>query len=537
MNIAEKKRSDKEKLHLTLLTVSSLSVSYGTQQVLDNVSFSLHRNDHVALVGPNGAGKTTLMRIIAGIEQPDSGVVSIPKNMRVAYVPQAITDLDIDPSISVHSFFLQARGLNAIQNRMSVIEHEFEQQAIDSQLFDEYGTLQNEFRLRGGYETEQDLTVLLGGIGLHIQLDQSVTSLGGGQRSKLFLARAVYAQPDILLMDEPTNHVDEESKKWLADYLRNYPGVILAISHDPDFLNPFINRLLELQPSQPGIAEYKGDYDQFVRIRNERIQQLTSESRRVQEEIDRQRAIAARLIAGSSSGIGKSRQRLAARLEASAVKAPRKTQAMAVKFEIEKPSGKIVLVTRDLGKIYDTTILTYPDMEIQRGHNTAILGPVGAGKSTLLKLLSRRLEPDKGTVVFGSNIQSGYYDPEHAELDFRSTILGELKSMQPDLSEQRLRSVLGHFLFSGDTVFKPIAVLSEGEKSRVALAKLAIMHNNLLILDEPTNHLDGKSKERLLEALRGYQGTLIVVTHDNDLLNGLNFYQHIYLPDGEIRLV
>ncbi|MFH0749355.1 MAG: ABC-F family ATP-binding cassette domain-containing protein [Candidatus Gottesmanbacteria bacterium] len=528
-------RVPKEKLNPTYLTVSSVDIAYGMQQVLDGVSISMHKSDYAALVGQNGAGKTTLMRIIAGLEQPDKGTVSIPNNLRVAYIPQAITDLDIDSSISVKSYFLQARGLDTIQEQMLRIERDLEKNSDRRQL-NEYGTLQYQFHSRGGYEVEHDATVLLSGVGLHIRLDQAVKTLSGGQKTKLFFAHAIYSQPDILLMDEPTNHIDEKSRAWLGRYLKRYPGAILVISHDPDFLNPFSNRILELHPSEPGVTEYRGNYDQYRRLKNERIRQLTSESRKTQIELLRQRDIAARLQAGSRAQSGKSREKLVKRLEKRATSAPKETRLMAVRFEIERPSGQTVISTKDLGKIYDEALLTYPDMQIQRGHNTAILGPVGAGKSTLMKLLSQRINPDQGTITYGSNIQLGYYDQEHAELDFHSTILEELHRARPNENDQRLRMILGHFLFSGDAVFKPISVLSEGEKSRVALAKLAATKNNLLILDEPTNHLDIQSKKRLLEALQGFEGTIIVVTHDRDLLDGLDIYQRIYLPEGRIEM-
>ena len=525
-----------ENLNPTFLTASSINVAYGMQQVLDDASFSLHKNEYAALVGPNGAGKTTLMRIIAGIEQPDSGTISIPHNLKMAYVPQAITDLNIRPSLSIDSYFMKARGLDVIQERMLAIEKLLEHSS-SRELLNEYGLLQHTFQAKGGYEREHEVTMLLDGIGLLVQPDQTVGTLSGGQKTKLFFAQAIYSQPDILLLDEPTNHIDEESKTWLGNYLKKYPGAILTISHDPDFLNPFSNKVLELQPSETGITEYRGNYDQFVRRKNEQIRLLTSESKKNQDELRRQKNIATKLQAGSRAQSGKSREKMIEKLEERSIGEPKKTRVLTVRFEIEKPSGKTVVSTKDLGKIYDDALLTYPDIQIQRGDNTAILGPVGAGKSTFLKLLSQRIDPDQGIITYGSNIQLGYYDQEHVELDYNSTIREDLRNTQPKLTDQQLRAVLGHFLFSGDSVWKPISVLSEGEKSRVALAKLAVTKNNVLILDEPTNHLDIHSKERLLEALQGYQGTLIVVTHDRDLLNGLNIHKRMYLPEGKIELV
>jgi len=526
----------KENFNPTFLTASSIDVAYGMQQVLNDVSFSLHENDYAALVGPNGAGKTTLMRVLAGVEQPDSGTVITPDNLRVSYIPQAITDSDIDPSMTIGHYFMKARSLDAIQERMVAIEKLLEQN-LGQELLDEYGILQNEFQSRGGYEIEHEVTALLDGAGLSVQLDQRIENLSGGQKTKLFFVQAIYSQPDILLMDEPTNHIDENSKTWLGNYLKKYPGTILVISHDPDFLNLFVNKTFDLQPSISGITEYRGNYNQFTRLKSERTQSSVAEAEKVHDELQRQKDIAAKLRAGSRAQSGKAREKLVEKLQERAIDVPRKAKTMSVRFEIEKPSGRTVISTEDLGKIYDDTILAYPDIQIQRGHNTAILGPVGTGKSTLLGLLSQRVKPDQGLITYGSNIQLGYYDQEHAELDFNSSILEELRRTQPGLNDQRLRAVLGHFLFSGDSVFKPISVLSEGEKSRVALAKLAVLKSNVLILDEPTNHLDVQSKERLLEALQGYEGTLIVVTHDQDLLNGLHIHQRIYLPEGRIELV
>jgi ATP-binding cassette subfamily F protein 3 len=536
-------KESSERTSKVILTLNNVSVSKGENEILSGINLNITQGEHVALVGPNGVGKTTLLEVITGDEQPDDGSVLVSRGLNIAYVPQSIENLfPKDQEYTVLEYFLHARGLDLIQRRMQELETIFTQQetGLEAEL-EEYGELQTTFQFRGGYTIESDAKAILDGVGLpeNIGLGTMVSNLSGGEKTKLFLAQALISNADLLLLDEPSNHLDSDSVAWLGDYLRNYRGAMLVISHQPAFLNAFTEKVIELSLEDRGAFTYTGGYKGYEAQKAQRDMERERSAIRTDAEIARLQEQADRFRAGVHSKTSKDRQKKIAKIEADRTTRRKKDKVIKTEFEVETQSGYEVLKTFNLVKSYGEITLDYSNinMEILRGEKIALVGPVGAGKSTLLKIIAGVIEPDRGSFTVGNKVDIGYYSQEMEDLNIDNTVLEELRSVSGTASDQKLRTFLGAFLFSGDDVFKPIGVLSFGERSRVMLAKLALRKHNFLVLDEPSNHLDVASRTSVARMLNEYQGSILLVSHDEEFMDGIGLNKIIKLPEGTTILV
>ncbi len=539
--IPDKKSS--ERTSKVILTLNNVSVSKGEKKILSGVNLNITQGEHVALVGPNGVGKTTLLEVITGVGQPDDGSILVSRGLKITYVPQSIEN--VFPKVQEHTvleYFLHARGLNAIQRRMQELETIFTKQRTDLEAeLKEYGELQTTFQFRGGYSIESDAKAILDGVGLpeNIGLGTMLSNLSGGEKTKLFLAQALISNADLLLLDEPSNHLDPNSVAWLGDYLRSYSGAMLVISHQPAFLNAFTEKVIELSLEDCSAFTYTGGYEGYETQKAQRDMERERSATRTDTEIARLQEQADRFRAGVHSKTSKDRQKKIAKIEADRTTRRKKDKVIRTGFEVETKSGYEVLKTSNLVKSYGEVTLDYSNfnMEILRGEKVALVGPVGTGKSTFLKIIAGVIKPDAGSFAIGNKVDVGYYSQEMEDLNVDNTVLEELRSIAGSASDQKLRTFLGAFLFSGDDVFKPVGVLSFGERSRVMLAKLALRKHNFLVLDEPSNHLDVASRTSVARMLNEYQGSVLLVSHDEEFMDGIGLNKIIKLPEGTTTLI
>lgn len=522
----------------TVITVEDLSVSKGVSSILDNISFTIQEGEHVALVGPNGAGKTTLLETVIGEEQPDLGRVIIPRGLSVAYVPQSVENVfPKNQDRTVADYFYNSRGLDDIRMRMEEIELLFADKDTQTEdLLEEYGALQVAFEYKGGYTLETEARMVMNGVGLiDIALDASIYDLSGGEKTKLFLVQALLSNADILLLDEPSNHLDSESVSWLGEYLGRYRGTVLVISHRADLLDQVVERVIELD--NQNIRNYPGNYSDYLG-QKEKVEAVEAKhARRTQEEIERLSEMVDRFRAGVRAKTAKDRQKKLDKILENNPKIQTRRRMVGTSFEVEKQSGLSVLEISDLIKSYGDKVLNYSGIElkIERGEKVGIIGPVGVGKSTLLKMIAGLVEPDNGKVKLGYNVDAGYYSQEMEDLNPENTVLQEVETVSSGKSIQQLRTFLGSFLFSKDDVFKKVEFLSFGERSRLMLAKLALNRHNFLVLDEPSNHLDVVTRNLIADKLREYEGTVLIVSHDEKFMDRVGLIRTIRLPDGKIE--
>lgn len=509
-----------------LLQARNIGKNYGTTQILSNITLQISARQRIGLVGVNGAGKSTLLKILAGELPQDSGEIYKAKDTTIGYLPQN-SGLESEATIweEMMSVFDELK-------QMEKTLRELEKEMADPQvhhdlgrftaLSEKYARLSDTFRMKGGYEMEAKIRGILHGMGFaQVPFDTPIVHLSGGQKTRLALAKLLLVEPDILLLDEPTNHLDLATLSWLEDYLRNYPGAILLVSHDRYFLDTLVDTIYEIERTKA--KKYTGNYTRFIEQKAAEYESELKQYEKQQEEIARAEEFIRRNIArASTANRAKSRRKMLEKMER--IEKPQgESRRAQFRFNIAKTSGKDVLKVKDLRFSYEhgEPILDGIDLELTRGEAVALIGPNGAGKSTLLKLIAGELEQEAGSIEWGSNVSIAYYDQEQKDLNPDNTVLDEVWNEYPHLLEMTVRSVLGHFLFSGEDVEKKISTLSGGEKARVALAKLMLKQANVLILDEPTNHLDLYSKEALESALMEYEGTLLFISHDRYFLNKL----------------
>jgi ATP-binding cassette subfamily F protein 3 len=520
-----------------MLRIEDLKKDYGGQRVLDGATLVLKPGERAALVAPNGAGKSTLLKIVAGLEEADSGRVSLPSGSVVGYLAQ---DAGVKPGRSLHDEVLSAvADLLGIEESMRSIERQISGQPgpdLD-QLVQQHAELQEEFERRGGYGIESEVGRVLDGLGFQPDdRDRPTDQFSGGWQMRIALARLLLGRPDILLLDEPTNHLDLAATEWLEDYVKASRATMLIVSHDRYFLDSVVQRVFELR--QGRIETFPpGNYSSYRVERARRDEAVQDIAQRQNEEIERVEAYIRRYKEGNRATMAKSREKMLARLEAQRIDAPRQDRVVKFAFPACPPSGREVVLLSKVDRAYGPrTVLGDVSLTIERAERIALIGPNGAGKSTLLRLLAGRDRPTRGTATLGVGVRPAYFAQDQAEhLDPTNTIFDEVYQAAPASWDiQAVRDLLGRFLFSGEDQFKSVATLSGGERSRVALAKLLLRPNNLLLLDEPTNHLDIATRERLEETLSGYPGTLIVATHDRYLVNRLAT-KVIEVADGTIR--
>ncbi|MRD21828.1 ATP-binding cassette domain-containing protein [Bacillus thuringiensis] len=508
---------------LILLQVNALSKLYGAETILANIKLEVQTKDRIALVGRNGAGKSTLLKIIAGELSHDGGEIIKPKDVSIGYLAQNTgleTSLTIwDEMLTVFTHLQQMETkLRRLEQEMGK-EENFSNEATYERLLADYDQLQLNYKDQGGYQYEADIRSILSGLGFPVETHQTtISTLSGGQKTRLALGKLLLTKPDLLILDEPTNHLDIETLTWLEQYLQGYPGAILIVSHDRYFLDKLVTQVYEISNKES--RRFVGNYSKYLDLKSALYEQEMKRYEKQQDEIAKLEDFVQKNIArASTTKRAQSRRKQLDRMEL-LTRPLGDSKSASFHFDIEKQSGNDVLQLNDATIGYDENpIIEHVTMRLTRGDSVALVGPNGIGKSTLLKSIVNKLPLLNGDVSFGSNVSVGYYDQEQANLTSSKRVLNELWDEYPLQPEKEIRTILGNFLFTGDDVLKPVSSLSGGQKARLALAKLMMQKSNLLILDEPTNHLDLNSKEILENALIDYPGTLLFVSHDRYFIN------------------
>jgi ATP-binding cassette subfamily F protein 3 len=507
---------------VSLVTVNALTVGYGARLLFDEASFSIGPADRTGLVGANGTGKSTLLKILAGWQKPDGGALRFRRGTRVGYLPQELVEL---PDAPLTEAVLSAvPGRDALDGKRVALEEQLaqatdpgEQLELSQSLADLHAELEHFEERYGRHRAER----ILHGLGFEpAECDRRVATLSGGWRMRIALAGLLLQDPDLLLLDEPTNHLDLPTLSWFDDFMRRSTKALVLVSHDRDFLDRQASRVLALEVE--GLRNYSGNYSSYRQQREVEEAQLEAEAERsaakreeIQAFVDRFRAKA------TKARQAQSRLKMLERMEDVQVREHRKT--VRFRFPEVPRSNRDVVRLQDIFQAYGShKVYAGASAVLERGQRVAVVGRNGVGKTTLLKLVAGELVPDSGSVQVGEQVSWGYYAQHHAEtLDRSATVLEEIARVVPEQPQGFVRGVLGAFLFSGEDVDKKVGVLSGGERARVALAKLLVKPTNLLLMDEPTNHLDVASAEALIEALAGYGGTLLFVSHNRSFLNRL----------------
>ncbi|PRQ09189.1 ABC-F family ATP-binding cassette domain-containing protein [Enhygromyxa salina] len=507
-----------------MISLDNISKRYGSQLLYVDASMSVFRGEKVGLVGPNGAGKSTIFRLIVGEDQPDDGAVSVEKNLTIGYFDQDVGEMGgrsvlAETMAGAGEVSVLAAELRELEQAMADPDRQSELDALVAR----YGEVQPRYDALGGYELEPRAHEILAGLGFAPErIEDDVAKLSGGWKMRVALARILLMRPDILLLDEPTNHLDIESILWLEGFLRGFAGALVMTSHDRELLNRLVTKIVEIDAGE--LTTYAGNFDFYEQQRDLAAAQHEAQYARQQAALAKERAFIARFAARASHAAQvQSRVKKLDKIEK--LDPPRSRKI--IDFEFSKPprSGNDVVSFADVHKRYGSAAPIYAGFTfaVRRLERWAIMGINGAGKSTLLKLIAARTEPDAGSVTIGASVKLGYYAQHAMELlDPAQTVLEALQAEHPQASQGSLRTLLGAFGFSGDDVEKPCRVLSGGEKARVVLAKMLYVPPNFLVLDEPTNHLDLDTKQMLVRALTGFEGTMVFVSHDRSFLAQLS---------------
>lgn len=504
-----------------VLSCNHISKSFVTGDVLTDCSFHIEDHEKAAIVGLNGAGKSTLLKIITGEMSPDSGDVTISKGKNIGYLAQN-QDISADSTIMDEMIKTKEYLVN-MEERIRSLEIEMKSKTGEEleALMDTYSKLNHTFELENGYAYKSEITGVLKGLGFtEDDFDKKISSLSGGQKTRVFLSRLLLLKPDIILLDEPTNHLDMTSIAWLETFLTNYPGAVIIVSHDRYFLDKIVTHVIEIENHT--IRSYTGNYSAFAekkeKIRDAELKHYYNQQR----EIKHQEEVIEKLKSFNrekSIKRAESREKMLEKMEV-LNKPVFVDSEMHLKLTPQITSGNDVLTVKELSKSFGENVLfNNLDFEVKRGEKVAIIGDNGTGKTTILKIINNLIDADHGEISLGSKVVIGYYDQEHHVLTMENTLFEEISDAYPDMTGTEIRNVLAAFLFTGDDVFKRIADLSGGERGRVSLAKLMLSKSNFLILDEPTNHLDITSKEILENALNNYDGTVLYVSHDRYFIN------------------
>jgi ATPase subunit of ABC transporter with duplicated ATPase domains len=506
-----------------MISFNRISKQYGRQLVFVEASFQLNPGERCGLVGPNGSGKTTLFRMIVGEESPDEGDVAVPKRTTVGYFRQDVEEMSgrtvLDEAIA------GSGRLGDLHHELEALQHAMgDPDRLDEmdKILERFGEVQEEYAHHGGYDLEARAREVLHGLGFEDdRIDGDVGALSGGWKMRVAMAKVLLGRPDVLLMDEPTNHLDIESIIWLEDFLRGYPGSILMTSHDREFMNRIVTKIVEIDDGD--LITYSGDYDFYERERATRDANREAAFSRQQAMLAKEQRFIDRFAAHAAKA-AQVQSRVKALDKIEKIELPKKRRV--VKFDFRNParSGDDVVTMKDVSKAFGSRVL-YDDFSflVRRGERWCVMGKNGAGKSTLLKMVVGALPPDEGAVKLGASLKMGYFAQQSLDLlDPNLTVWEQIQKDFPLEAVGVLRSLLGAFQFSGDEVDKKIRSLSGGEKSRLVMARMLLDPPNFLVLDEPTNHLDMATKEMLVEALKNFEGTMLFVSHDRTFLRGLS---------------
>ena len=504
-----------------ILSCQNIEKAFLEKQVLKNCSFHIEDYEKAAIVGLNGAGKTTLLRIIVGQLEPDGGVVAFAKDKTFGYLAQ---DSAVNSDNTIYEELLSVKQhLLDLENQIRQAELSMKQLSGDAleNLMQKYADLTHRFEMENGYAYKSELTGVLKGLGFtEDEFQKPVSTLSGGQKTRVALGKLLLQKPDLIILDEPTNHLDMSSISWLETYLLNYKGSVLIVSHDRYFLDRIASKIIEIDNTK--VTVFSGNYSDYAAKKEQLRQAQRNAYLNQQAEIKHQEEVITKLKSFNrekSIKRAESREKMLAKIEV--LDKPTEVRSdMHLQLTPRIESGNDVLTVEHLAKTFDRNML-FSDLSfaLKRGEHVAIIGDNGTGKTTILKLINELVEPDAGTIRLGSKVQIGYYDQEHHVLHPDKTLFEEISDEYPSLNNTEIRNTLAAFLFTGDDVFKRIKDLSGGERGRVSLAKLMLSESNFLILDEPTNHLDIASKEILEDALNSYNGTVLYVSHDRYFIN------------------
>ena len=510
---------------MIVLSCKNVTKSYGIDEILKDVTFNINEGDKVGLIGANGEGKSTLFRILIKELSNDSGEIFIDKNHTLGYLSQR---LELDSDNTLKEEMLEVfKDLISLEEKLTSLEeqmalpYEEENKDFHEKLIKDYTLKQELYDHRGGYTFRGEISRILKGLGFEEkEYDAPIKTLSGGQKTRAALCKLLLRKPDILLLDEPTNHLDLNAIEWLEEYLKVYKGTVLVISHDRFFLDSITSKTFELINGH--VNTYNANYTKYIELRRLNLEAQQKAYNLQQQEIKRQEEIIERFRSFNrekSIRAAESREKALNRMEK--LSAPDKDpKGTRIQFNAAIPSGNDVLLAEDLGKSYGNKLL-FKDvaMDIKKGNKIALIGENGRGKTTLFKIIMGSVDADNGSITLGRNVNLGYYDQEQSDLDENKEIINEIWDAFPKLTTTEIRNALAAFLFTGDSVFKKINLLSGGEKCRINLLKLMLSKSNFLLLDEPTNHLDIMSREALEDAILSYNGTLLIISHDRYFLN------------------
>lgn len=511
-----------------IVSAGGLGVSFGSDEVFSGLTFNIERGDRTALVGVNGAGKTTLFRVLAGVLEPTQGTVTWARGISVGYLPQEMSEFPCGPLLK--RVALHSSEIREALDRQAALHEDLAAGAGDAAVvLRELGATVSLLESADVYNLESRAARLLGGLGFRAhEMDKPLEDFSGGWRMRAELAALLLAEPDLLLLDEPTNHLDLDARLWVEQYLEEFPGAAWIISHDPAFLDRTVNRVCEIEFGR--MTMYKGNYSKYEETKKRETDEREHQARLQLDRREKLERFVNKFKANPKKrNLVQSRLKMLERLEV--IETHRSPRRMRIRFPEVPRSPLRVVEASGVSKAYDRTVFEGVDLLIERGDRVGIVGRNGEGKSTLSRLLAGIEEPTTGRVSISQGVLTGYYSQEvELALNRDLNLMEQLSTVAPERSEQELRSFLGMFLFTGDDVFKKTAILSGGEKSRIALARILMTPLNLLILDEPTNHLDIFSREVLEEALKEYRGTLVLISHDENLLAGT--VEQVYEVEG-----
>lgn len=514
-----------------------MSLKFHLETIYNDASFRIENKDKVGIVGVNGAGKTTLFKVILKKEELNQGRIVIPRNTRIGYLPQEIILEDKD--ITVFDYLLSARPIEMLNKKLEqlYIDVAVANGKEQDKLLKEISKTQEKLEYYNCYEAESILFTIISNMNIDSELlDMKLNDLSGGQKSKIAFAHLLYSAPEIMLLDEPTNHLDATTRDYITNYLKNYKGMVLIISHDVSFLNAIVNKIMHIDKVSHKIEMYRGNYSDYLK-KSEKQKELKE---RIIEQQEKEVAKLREFVLQYSNSSGKrkriaqSREKLLAKKEKDMIERDRTYKRVKLRLQPEREGSKIPLKVNNISFGYPNSkeLIHNLSFLINKKERFLIVGENGVGKSTLLKLLVGKLKPLEGNIWYGSKTDMAYYAQEQETLDLDKTVLENV--INQSYTEKELRTILGSFLFHGDDVFKKVAVLSPGEKARIALCQVMLKRANLLLLDEPTNHLDPETQELIGENFKDYEGSIILVSHNPSFVETIGIDRMLILPQGKI---